>query len=132
MNHGDTGLTTPVGKAALGSLGNQWPDAQRVPAELPGAWGGQTSHGERSGREPRPARLGTCATSDSSMCLSKLYGKKGKSVHDRVRDTDMRHGRDHPSDVLVSGAPHMLFHLTLSAALGGAPSPFFQTRKLRG
>lgn len=131
-NHGDRGLTTPVGKAALRSLGTQWPDAHRVPSELPGAWGGQPLHGEKSGRKPRPARLGTCTTSDSPMCLSKLYRKEGKSAYEHGRDTDTRHHRAHPLDIPVSGTPHTLFHLTLPGALGGAPSPFFQTRKLRG
>lgn len=48
-NHGDMGLITPVGKAALKSLSNRWPDAQRVPSELLGHLE-QTLSGKRSGQ----------------------------------------------------------------------------------
>lgn len=48
-NHGDMGLITPVGKAALRSLSNRWPDAQRVPSELLGRLE-QTLSGGRLGQ----------------------------------------------------------------------------------
>lgn len=50
-NHGDMGLITPVGKAALRSLRNRWSDAQRIPSELLGDLE-QTLSGERSGQNP--------------------------------------------------------------------------------
>lgn len=67
-NHGDTGPITPVGKAALRNLGNQWPEIGNL---------GQTLSGKRLEEEFEPVRLGMWATSDSPLCLSKLYRKKG-------------------------------------------------------
>lgn len=69
------GPGTPVRKAALRNLGNQWPETGSL---------GQVLSRERLEKESRPARLGTWATSDSPLCLSTLCRKKRERLQARV------------------------------------------------
>lgn len=133
-NHGDKGLITTVGKAALKSLGNLWPDAQRIPQSC---WEPRADfkwRKRRSGRKRRPARLGTWATSDSPLCLSKLYRKDGKRECSWAREGHRHTTLHHPptGHTCARGSKHVISFNPLNSPRRSTIPHLFQTRKLRG
>lgn len=90
------GPGTPVRKAALRNLGNQWPETGSL---------GHILSRERLEKESRPARLGTWATSDSPLCLSTLCRKKRERGCKQGWGPDTQQYTDHAQDTLVPGAP---------------------------
>lgn len=93
-NHGDMGLITPVGKAALRSLSNRWPDAQRVPSELLGHLE-QTLSGERLGQNPDQQGWGCGPHPTHPFASASCIGRKesepgskgGIQTHDIIQTT---------------------------------------------
>ena len=97
------GLITPVGRAALSSLGDRWPSAQRDPSA--DCKSGKVGNPLQQGRRHGPQVTQRCASASFIGRTERECERK------QVRDRRTRQYTDQPADTLAPEAPHVIsFH----------------------